>query len=185
MSERAAAPPSGLAWPPPTDPAEAALFAAWEAKVKRHHGRTSKPGFAPVWAFQPKVAAWVERQLTDLAGLAPGPVVHVCSGSSLLGDVRVDLTQPADVRATAFQLPIKDGGAGTVVCDPPWAMPYHLRRRLNLELARICRPGGLLIWVAPWMPDPVFIVDHEESCISIKESGWPSDPLLLLRALRV
>src|SRR5581483_7862113 len=96
---------AALEWPAPVGAEEGALYAEWQAKVRRHHGRSSRAGFAPIWAFERRVEAWVERQLSTLERMAPRPVVHVCSGSSRLGDVRVDLTQEAHVRGTAFQLP--------------------------------------------------------------------------------
>ncbi|MEM2234107.1 MAG: methyltransferase domain-containing protein, partial [Nitrososphaerota archaeon] len=57
---------------------------------------------------------------------------------------------PADVRADAFRLPFRDEAFASVLTDPPWHMPYHLRPRFAKELARVLRHGGVLILNAPW-----------------------------------
>ncbi|MEM3670026.1 MAG: methyltransferase domain-containing protein, partial [Nitrososphaerota archaeon] len=78
------------------------------------------------------------------------PSLHVFCGESRLGDVRVDLFTDADVRADGFRLPFRDNVFMSIVSDPPWNMPYHLRPRLAKEFFRVLRPGGKLILNAPW-----------------------------------
>lgn len=173
-----------LDWPAPVGPEEEALYALWCEDVKRSHGRTAKAGFVPMWKFEPRVEAWVAAQLATVYRRAPRPIVHVCSGSSPLGDVRIDIAMRADVKGTVFQLPVRDGAAGTVLADVPWRMPYHLRLRANRELARILKPDGLFVAVQPWFPDPCIVLDHEESRLSRKPSAFPDNPLLLMRGVK-
>lgn len=84
---------------------------------------------------------------------AKGFVVHVCNGQSSLGDLRIDaFSANTDIIADGRYLPLKDEIADTVVCDPPWEMQYHHRGKLVKELRRILKPGGQLIFNAPWSP---------------------------------
>jgi len=99
--------------------------------------------FRRAWAFPKSVESFLQRLLIL-------PSLHVMCGSSKIGDVRVDLVMRADVRADAFKLPFRDAVFASVLTDPPWHMPYHLRPRLAKELARVLRPEGRLILNAPW-----------------------------------
>ncbi len=83
---------------------------------------------------------------------ATGFVVHVCSGSSTLGDLTIDQYMTAMVKASMYNLPLKTGVADTVICDPPWGIGRHMRMKLICELRRVLRVQGILLFNAPWLP---------------------------------
>lgn len=103
--------------------------------------RTSKHAFREGWRWGRDVDAWFEQETSrlDLAR----PLLHLCSGSSKLGDVRVDaFHELANVRATAFALPFRDGSVPTIVVDPPYEWDLRARIRFGKEIARIHAGGG-------------------------------------------
>jgi len=99
--------------------------------------------FRRAWAFPRDVEAFLQRLLVS-------PSLHVACGESALGDVRVDLVTRVDVRGDMFHLPFRDESFASVLTDPPWHLPYHIRPRLAAELARVLRPEGRLVLNAPW-----------------------------------
>jgi hypothetical protein len=107
---------------------------------------------------------------------APPPIIHICSGSSGIGDVRLDRynvksfdTDGAKRFRDAYKgsptllghmnsLPFKDGIAGTIICDPPYDAELFKKGRFDddLELlvnefVRILKPSGKIIFYAPWI----------------------------------
>lgn len=121
-------------------------------------GRTSKGHayFRPAWKFP----VGVQRQVEAILAECPKPVLNVCSGSSRLGDTRVDLCHPAaDIQADARSLPFADGSFGTVFIDPPYKMPGNdlvERQAVVSEAGRVVAPNGVFLLHAPWMPAPLW-----------------------------
>ncbi len=85
-------------------------------------------------------------------------VLHVFSGTvNIDGHVSIDINidNYPNVCADVQQLPIKDESFDLVIADPPYrkqdALEYNCKmpnNRLVLkEVARVCRKGGILIWV--------------------------------------
>ena len=68
-----------------------------------------------------------------------GTTLHVCSGKSHLGDVRLDLDPEVspDLRGDAARLPFPDGAFSTVLCDPPYNGKFRWNHDLLAELSRI------------------------------------------------
>lgn len=97
------------------------------------------------WKFPPMLEV-------KLAEYLESPSLHVCSGSSELGDVRVDLYMKADVKADMLHLPFPDRYFQTVLIDPPWHFANDKRPKLLWELRRVVRIGGKLILDCPWIP---------------------------------
>lgn len=144
--------------------------------------RTSKHAFRKGWRWGPDMTAWFVQETSRLD--IERPVLHLCSGSSRLGDVRVDaFHDAANLRASAFQLPFVDGAFGAVVVDPPYEFNLQERCKFGKELARIHRPGGRLLWKAPWIPFEGHYIIHDVTVSSIR-AGLPRDAHLLVRAER-
>lgn len=106
----------------------------------------------PAWIWPSCAEDLAREQLAD----APGPSLHMCSGSSRLGDVRLDAFHPsADVRGDARRAPFEDATFGAVLMDPPWTIQdLRERHRFIAEAARVLRDEGVFLLYAPWMPQP-------------------------------
>jgi Methyltransferase domain len=129
-------------------------------------GHARKNGGAPgqkhyyrrVWSF----SKWDEFVVTR----SVGTIAQVCTGGSGLGVVRLDADRKApsvNVVANFRDLPLRDGSFDTVVCDPPYAIPYPDRVRLQRELARVARSRVIL--KAPWV---------------MRAAGWKLADIVLL-----
>jgi len=116
-----------------------------EIKDPHKNRRIGRRNFIKSWA-------WPGEVETFLAEKAQGFTIHVCSGSSDLGDLTIDQFMPAMVKGDMYNLPIKTGIADTVICDPPWGIARHVRMKLIYELRRILKVGGILLFNAPWLP---------------------------------
>jgi len=91
--------------------------------------------------------------------LISGNSLHVCSGSSLLGDIRLDLelqtvqkNKPGFIIGDQFHLPFQNEKFDTVICDPIWNMPYHVRHKLIYQLRDMTKYEGILIFNSIWCP---------------------------------
>ena len=99
-----------------------------------------------------KTWSWPKSIENFILTKAKGHILHVCSGQSKTGNVRVDLYEDCDVRADMCSLPFKPEVFDTVICDPPWKIRTELRGRLLCNLRDVLRPGGLLIFNSTWLP---------------------------------
>jgi len=101
--------------------------------------------FRKAWSWPRGVEDFLRHHLVS-------PSLHVCCGESELGDVRVDayLERPGLVKADMLSLPFTDESFASILIDPPWHLPYHLRPKLAKELGRVLRPGGILLFNSPW-----------------------------------
>jgi len=137
----------------------------------------TKDGFIyhEAWSFKENTAEMVQGLVDE----SEHPVVHVCSGPSRIGDIRVDLFHPAaDVRADARRLPFK--GVPTILMDPPWVGDAALRTCLMNGVFRALKPGGRLILYAPWVPIPqLFRLERAWIRTGEKVRLWPMPPVLL------
>ena len=89
--------------------------------------------------FTVKQVLWPEAVSDVLQTLLIPKSLHVCSGKSMLGDVRVDL-DPAnkpDVVADANDLPFEDASFESVLCDPPYNGKFQWNHDLLKELSRV------------------------------------------------
>jgi len=110
--------------------------------IQRRIGRRK---FIKCWSWPGEVEAFLREQ-------SRGFTIHVCNGSSNLGDVTIDKYMPADILGDMFALPIKTGVADTVICDPPWGIGRDKRMKFICELRRILKVNGRLLFNAPWIP---------------------------------
>lgn len=132
--------------------------------------------FRKAWKFKGRTA----ELLREILATAPRPIVHVCCGSSSLGDVLVDIDHAnADVKGDARQLPFRD--VGTVLMDPPYQMPLDERARFVAGCLATIRPGGLFILHAPWMPREKKGLTLEDAEIRKpgKGLGFPQAPIIV------
>lgn len=116
-----------------------------EIKDPHINRRIGRRKFIKSWAWPGEVEEFLREN-------SKGFTVHVCSGSSKLGDVTIDQYMPAMIKADMLCLPIQTGIADTVICDPPWGIARHLRHKILFELRRILKMGGCLLFNAPWLP---------------------------------
>lgn len=132
--------------------------------------------FRKAWKFKGRT----DELLREMLATAPRPIVHVCCGSSSIGDVLVDIDhENADVRADACNLPFRD--VGTVLMDPPYQMPIHIRARFVAGCIEAIRPGGLFILHAPWMPREKkgLVLEEAEIRKPGKGLGFPQAPIIV------
>jgi len=103
--------------------------------------------FKAQWKFPPQVEKWLKGQIE-------GYTLHVCCGSSNIGDVKVDIMpQSPDVtQADMFDLPFPNNTFDTVICDPPWAIGIDKRWAVTYQLRDVLKVGGKLLFNGLWIP---------------------------------
>ena len=116
-----------------------------EIKDPHINRRIGRRKFIKSWAWPGEVEHFLEEK-------AKGFTIHICSGSSSLGDLTVDQYMPAMIKASMYNLPLQTGIADTVICDPPWGIAWHMRMKLICELRRVLKVEGILLFNAPWLP---------------------------------
>jgi len=112
----------------------------------------------PVMLFR-EAWVWSEQEERLYAKLCIGRVLHLFSGRSLLGDIRVDIDSPVathKIDLSEGKLPFKDLEFDTTIADPPWAGPQNWDKWENLmhEIVRVTRRRvifilGNLIYLLP------------------------------------
>ncbi len=83
---------------------------------------------------------WPEAVEDLLKTLLIGRTLHVCSGKSQLGDVRLDLYEPGvDICCDAADMHacVAENEFETVLCDPPYNGVFQWNHDLLNELARV------------------------------------------------
>ena len=120
-----------------------------------------KQVFKAQWKFPPYVKKWLKSQIE-------GYSLHVCSGSSKIGDVKLDI-EPQDkdtTQADMLHLPYRHGSFDTVICDPAWAIGIDKRWRVTYQLRDVLKSGGKLLFNGLWIPriKGMTIIDTFISC---------------------
>lgn len=135
--------------------------------IEGRHAKTT--GVVPLryrraWSFPPLVEGRLERMVEP-------PSLNVCSGTSMICDLKVDLHMHADIKADMSTLPFPNESFQTVFSDPPWHMAYTLRPKFLWEMRRITKKGGKFILCAPWMPKiPKMVM--ESTIIGVPKAFW-------------
>lgn len=143
--------------------------------------RQKKRQKAPKYKFH-RTWAWPKGIENFIRSKIEGYSLHVCCGESELGDVKVDkyVERKGVTKADAFDLPEElKGQFDTVICDPPWELPYHLRFRLLYNLRDCLKPGGKLIFNAFWWPKTRGL-KVEEFWIGKPNATWRNVSLLII-----
>lgn len=107
------------------------------------------------WRWPPEVRRYIRKHTT-------GKTLHVCSGDSEIGDVKLDLDpdRDPDVKGNMRALPFPNDTFDSVVSDPPWKLGFFQRHRPFYEAVRVCRPGGRVVYNSRWRPE-----SNEADCI--------------------
>ena len=117
--------------------------------------------FKASWKFPPHVKKWLHNEIE-------GYSLHVCSGSSDIGDVKIDVQpQSNDVtQADMFKLPFKPETFDTVICDPAWAIGIDKRWDITYQLRDVLKFKGKLLFNGLWIPRirGLTIIDTFISC---------------------
>lgn len=127
--------------------------------------RIGRRKFIKSWAWPGEVEEFLKEH-------CKGFTVHICNGSSQLGDLTLDRYMPADIIGDMYNLPLKTSIADTIICDPPWGIPRHTRHKLLFELRRVLKSGGSLLFNAPWLPRAPGLQLKE---IWVSESVYPNN----------
>lgn len=92
----------------------------------------------------------VERYLREKC---TSRTLNLCSGKSILGDVRVDadISHSPDVLADMNRLPFRDCSFDTVLFDPPWKMNYFSRQNPFFEAVRVAALDGRILFNSRWI----------------------------------
>jgi hypothetical protein len=119
----------------------------------------------PVTMFR-EAWLWSEEEEKLYANLCIGRTLHLFSGKSGLGDVRVDISSAqATHRIDLSQghLPFQDLEFDTTIADPPWIGPqiWDGWEKLLREMVRVTRKRIILILTnLIWMLPPPFALKH-------------------------
>ena len=127
--------------------------------------------FKSEWHWPARIEALMKKKIK-------GFTLHVCCGKSNLGDVRIDLLPQNNqvIKADCRFLPIKPNTFDTVLCDPPWHLPYHLRWKLLYEIRDACKWDGNIIFNSLWLPG----IKHTELTeVIVSRNGFPSNCALI------
>src|SRR5947208_2385116 len=136
------------------------------------HFESKKQSFKKSWSWPGDV----EAKIKDLC---EGYTLHVCCGESRIGDVRIDIEKKADIRASMYYLPVQRESFDTVLCDPPWELPYHLRGKLLRELRDTLKPGGRMIFNCFWFPKTRGLDVDKEIYVGVPTTMWRNASLLI------
>lgn len=126
--------------------------------------------FRRVWRWPKDLSSFIEEK-------CEGFTVHVCSGRSSVGDLRLDKYTRCDLKRDMYATKLPDDYADCVICDPPYGIPYTKRLTLHYELRRILRAGGRLIFKAPWVPRIPGL--KEEECWILLPTNPPANVSIL------
>jgi len=126
-----------------------------------------------------KAWSWPEDVDRKIRSLCEGFTLHVCCGESTIGDVRIDIEKQADIKASMYFLPIRPEAFDTVLCDPPWELPYHLRGRLLRALRDALKPGGRLIFNCFWFPKTRGLSVDPEIYVGVPTTLWRNASVLI------
>jgi len=92
---------------------------------------------------------WSEKEEKLYRKLCVGLTLHLCSGYSELGDVKIDLDpeKRADIIADVQYLPLKPYSFDTIIFDPPWFGPHDWKNYEDMirYISKIARIKVILI----------------------------------------
>jgi len=133
--------------------------------------------FREAWAWLDEEERLYRRLLGDCSS-----ILHLFSGESDLGDVRIDVTGKATHRIFIkpheknYKLPFSDASFDAVIADPPWFNQYFIW--LSREAFRLARKKVLIItdrwFIAPsppynktWRLDKIYVVKRVSPLVKL------------------
>jgi hypothetical protein len=107
--------------------------------IERTKGRVPLAGTSHL--YRVNRVLWPEPVQSVVQSLLIPVSLHVCSGHSLLGDIRVDADRAVspDVVCDAARLPFADQSFDSVLCDPPYNGRFQWNHDMLSELSRVAR----------------------------------------------
>lgn len=103
---------------------------------------------------------WSRSDELKIGTWMKGSVLHICSGSSQIGDIKLDLVTRADIKADCLHLPFKSQCIDTVIADPPWNLGF-VSEFWN-EMKRIAKQRIITICLSMMNPTRVWVLKHQE-----------------------
>ena len=111
--------------------------------------------FIENWVFPAQVTEFIKETMQRLE-IPDRDLCHCFSGKSEIGGLRIDVEKEsnADMIADVRDLPDKLGVASQkhLLADPPWQIPYHMRRYFSYAMRDLVEMGGYIIINSPWFP---------------------------------
>lgn len=111
--------------------------------------------FIESWVWPEKIEDFVKETLHRLE-IRDADLCHCFSGKSLVGAIRIDIDRSnnPDIVADVRDLPdrLGTGSQKNILADPPWEIPYHMRRYFSYSMRDLVEMGGYVIINAPWFP---------------------------------
>ena len=100
-----------------------------------------------------KAWSWPEDVEQFIKSKIKGYTLHACCGDSEIGDIKIDIKPQRDdvICKDVYELDYKEE-FDTIVCDPPWKIPIHLRPKFLYPLRDALKPNGIIIFNSPWPP---------------------------------
>jgi hypothetical protein len=99
----------------------------------------SKESYRPGWRFPQLIEHEIIKWILH-------PCLHVCSGQSPLGDIKLDLYERADIRADHCWLPIRSGHFRSIIWDPPYeGVTLWNTKPALIQMKEALPTGGRLI----------------------------------------
>ena len=107
--------------------------------IERSKGRVPLAGTSHL--YRVKRILWPQAVQSVLQDLLIPTSLHVSSGHSLLGDIRVDADELVSphVVCDAARLPFADQSFNSVLCDPPYNGRFQWNHGMLSELSRVAR----------------------------------------------
>ena len=145
----------------------------------------------PVTMFK-EAWMWSEPEEKLYAKICVGRILHLFSGRSGLGDVRIDIDSPVATHRIDLSeggLPFQDLEFDTTISDPPWAGPKNWDKWMNLmhEIVRVTRKrvifilGTLMFSLPkPFVLKHVYVVKKISPQVKLvyvweRDAGWLTD----------
>lgn len=105
-----------------------------------HKTRGTIPLAGNSYLYRVEKLLWPKDVESYLEALLIGQSLHVCSGKSKIGDIRLDLYEKdVNVMGDMSRLPFSNQSFDTVLIDPPYNSKLQIMHNMLAELSRVAR----------------------------------------------